>query len=127
MNLGSIHGGTVANTVPAICKAQIDLRYLPGDSPTDIINDIRSIMKEVEDQHSARFELKITSDQPSTNIPVDNPPYRNNYKTYGGNLRDKTKPMGQSGSTVTKQLIQKGITAVGFGPGDHDEAHAANE
>lgn len=127
MNLGSIHGGTVANTVPAICKAQIDLRYLPGDSPTDIINDIRSIMKEVEDQHSARFELKITSDQPSTNIPVDNPLIEIITKHTEAILGTKPKPMGQSGSTVTKQLIQKGITAVGFGPGDHDEAHAANE
>ncbi|WP_347272733.1 ArgE/DapE family deacylase [Candidatus Kuenenia sp.] len=127
MNLGSIHGGTVANTVPAICKAQIDLRYLPGDSPTDIINDIRSIMKEVEGQHSARFELKITSDQPSTNIPVDNPLVEIITKHTEAILGTKPKPMGQSGSTVTKQLIQKGITAVGFGPGDHDEAHAANE
>jgi acetylornithine deacetylase/succinyl-diaminopimelate desuccinylase-like protein len=32
-----------------------------------------------------------------------------------------------SGATVTKQLIQKGITAVGFGPGDEAEAHASNE
>jgi acetylornithine deacetylase/succinyl-diaminopimelate desuccinylase-like protein len=32
-----------------------------------------------------------------------------------------------SGATVTKQLIQKGIIAVGFGPGDDTEAHATNE
>ena len=32
-----------------------------------------------------------------------------------------------SGATVTKQLIQKGIIAVGFGPGDETEAHATNE
>jgi len=127
MNLGAIHGGTVANIVPASCKAQIDLRYLPGDSPIDIINDIQCIMKEVEEQHSARFELKITSDQPSTNVPIDNPLVEIITKHTAAILGRKPKPMGQSGSTVTKQLIQKGIISVGFGPGDHDEAHAANE
>lgn len=39
----------------------------------------------------------------------------------------KPKPMGLSGSTVTKQLIEKGIVAVGFGPGDEDQSHIANE
>ena len=34
---------------------------------------------------------------------------------------------GLSGATVTKQLLQKGITAVGFGPGSEKEAHVANE
>ncbi|MCF6147091.1 MAG: M20 family metallopeptidase [Candidatus Kuenenia sp.] len=127
INLGSIHGGTVANTVPATCKAQIDLRYLPGDSPVDIINDIKNLIKEVEDQDSARFDLHVTSDQPSTNVPINNPLVEIITKHTAAIIGTKPKPMGQSGSTVTKQLIQRGITAVGFGPGDHDEAHAANE
>ena len=43
LNLGSIHGGTVPNIVPAICKAQLDIRYLPGDSADNIITDINII------------------------------------------------------------------------------------
>ena len=35
--------------------------------------------------------------------------------------------MGFSCVTVTKQLIEKGIMAVGFGPGDEDQSHIANE
>jgi len=42
-------------------------------------------------------------------------------------LGTRPQPKGMSGATVTKQLIQKGITAVGFGPGDNTEAHATNE
>jgi Acetylornithine deacetylase/Succinyl-diaminopimelate desuccinylase and related deacylases len=32
INLGSIHSGTAPNIVPALCKAQLDIRYLPDDS-----------------------------------------------------------------------------------------------
>ncbi len=39
----------------------------------------------------------------------------------------KPIPIGFSGVTVCKQLIEKGIIAVGFGPGDEDQAHIANE
>lgn len=41
-------------------------------------------------------------------------------------LGAKPIPMGFSGVTVTKQLIEKGIMAVGFGPGDEDQSHIAN-
>ena len=41
LNLGSIHSGTSPNIVPAICKAQLDIRYLPDDSADNIINDIK--------------------------------------------------------------------------------------
>jgi acetylornithine deacetylase/succinyl-diaminopimelate desuccinylase-like protein len=39
----------------------------------------------------------------------------------------KPTTMGLSGSTVTKQLIEKDVMAVGFGPGDEEQAHIANE
>ena len=42
-------------------------------------------------------------------------------------LGTKPIPKGFSGVTVTKQLIEKGIIAVGFGPGDEDQSHIANE
>jgi len=42
-------------------------------------------------------------------------------------LGTKPIPNGFSGVTATKQLIEKGIIAVGFGPGDEDQSHIANE
>ncbi|MDR4509976.1 MAG: ArgE/DapE family deacylase [Candidatus Brocadiaceae bacterium] len=127
MNLGSIHSGTAANIVPATCKAQLDIRYLPGDSSHNITEKLHTIIRDLESSNSARFDLKIISDQPSTMVSIDNPLVELISRHTQTILSTCPQPKGQSGATVTKQLIQKGITAVGFGPGDTIEAHAANE
>lgn len=127
INLGSIHSGTAPNIVPALCKAQLDIRYLPGDSSDTIINDIKNIIKKIEGEYPARFDLKIISDQPPTAVPVDNPLVELISKHTVSILETLPQPKGLSGATVTKQLVQKGITAVGFGPGDEAEAHATHE
>jgi len=127
LNLGSLHGGTAANIVPATCKAQLDIRYLPEDSSEDIIRDIKKIIKEFEARYAAQLDLRVISDQLPTNLMTDNPFVEVIIKHTYAILGFKPRPMGQSGTTVTKQLIQKGIPAVGFGPGDQEEAHASNE
>lgn len=127
INLGSIHSGTAPNIVPALCKIQLDIRYLPGDSSDAILNDIKDSIKEIEREYPARFDLKIISDQPPTVVPADNPLVDLISKHTVSILGTIPGPRGLSGATVTKQLIQKGITAVGFGPGDESEAHATHE
>ncbi|MEK7776013.1 MAG: M20 family metallopeptidase [Planctomycetota bacterium] len=127
LNLGSIHGGTAPNIVPALCKAQLDIRYLPGDSGDEIMANLISIAKEVESQGKGRFEIKTISHQLPTAVPINNPLVEIISKHTESVLGARPKPKGMSGATVTKQLIQGGITAVGFGPGDEVEAHATNE
>lgn len=127
LNLGSIHGGTAPNIVPALCKAQLDIRYLPGDSGDEIMANLISIVKEVESLSKGRFEIKIISHQLPTAVPINNPLVEIISKHTESVLGARPKPKGMSGATVTKQLIQSGITAVGFGPGDEAEAHATNE
>ncbi len=127
LNLGSIHSGTAPNIVPALCKAQLDIRYLPDDSSDDIINNLKNIIKEVESRHPAKFDLRIISNQLPTAVPIDNPLVELISKHTAAVMGTRPQPKGMSGATVTKQLIQKGITAVGFGPGDDTEAHATNE
>ncbi|MHC4357779.1 MAG: M20/M25/M40 family metallo-hydrolase, partial [Planctomycetota bacterium] len=39
----------------------------------------------------------------------------------------KPELIGMPGTTVTKQLLDKGVTAVGFGPGEESQAHMADE
>ncbi|MDE1889424.1 MAG: ArgE/DapE family deacylase [Planctomycetota bacterium] len=128
LNLGSIHSGTAPNIVPAVCKAQLDIRYLPEDSSDDIILNLKAIIKEVEVQYpTTRFDLRIISNQPPTAVPLNNPLVELISKHVFSILGTKPQPRGMSGTTVTKQLLEKGIIAVGFGPGEETEAHATNE
>jgi acetylornithine deacetylase/succinyl-diaminopimelate desuccinylase family protein len=127
LNLGSIHSGTAPNIVPALCRAQLDIRYLPDESADTIIRNIQNIIKEVETQYSAKFDLRVISNQPPTAVPINNPLVELISKHTLAVLGTRPEPKGMSGATVTKQLIQKGIIAVGFGPGDETEAHATHE
>ncbi|HHT9130953.1 MAG TPA: M20 family metallopeptidase [Candidatus Tripitaka californicus] len=128
LNLGTIQGGAARNIVPGKCQVGIDIRHLPGESKEGILERVRGIIKRVEEKNpQAHFELKIDSYLEPSSVDADNP--------LVGLLKRHTESVmglspeltGLSGATVTKQLLQKGITAVGFGPGSEKEAHVANE
>ena len=41
INLGRIQGGDAVNKVPDACRMDVDVRYLPGQSPEDVLAQIR--------------------------------------------------------------------------------------
>jgi acetylornithine deacetylase/succinyl-diaminopimelate desuccinylase family protein len=128
MNLGTISGGAAHNIVPAKCEAKLDIRYLPGETEKEILDNIYKIIASVENNNpTARFDITIDTQLPPTQIPADNPLVSLISKHTESILGTKPIPMGFSGVTVCKQLVEKGIMAVGFGPGDEDQAHVANE
>ena len=43
INLGRITGGDALNKVPDLCTMDLDIRYLPGQDPGDILEQIRAI------------------------------------------------------------------------------------
>jgi succinyl-diaminopimelate desuccinylase len=58
MNLGVISGGVNTNVVPDVCRLQIDMRTVPGMEHSEIIADIKGLMKEIENGSTAKFDLK---------------------------------------------------------------------
>jgi len=42
-----IHGGIKENIIPSECEAVFDCRILPGQTPTEAMNEIRSLLKDV--------------------------------------------------------------------------------
>ena len=128
LNLGTISGGAASNIVPAKCKVKLDIRYLPGETEDEILNNIKEMMASVKKHNpTAQFEIVIDSSLPPTKVSANNPlvDLITTHTEYV--LAGRPRVMGISGTTVTKQLIEKDITAVGFGPGDDDQAHVANE
>ena len=128
LNLGTISGGAAHNIVPAKCVAKLDIRYLPGETEKEILDNIYKIIASIENHNpTARFDITIDTQLPPTQIPADNPLVSLISKHTETILGTRPVPLGFSGVTVCKQLIEKGIMAVGFGPGDEDQAHIANE
>jgi acetylornithine deacetylase/succinyl-diaminopimelate desuccinylase family protein len=128
LNLGTISGGVATNIVAAKCEARLDIRYLPGETKEEVLNNIKEMMASIRKHNpTANYEITIDSDLPPSQAPVDNPLLNLIAMHTESILGEKPKTMGLSGSTVTKQLIEKDIMAVGFGPGDEDQSHIANE
>ncbi len=128
LNLGTISGGVASNIVAAKCEARLDIRYLPGETKEEILNNIKEMIASIRKHNpTANYEITIDSDLPPSQAPVDNPLLNLIAMHTESILGLKPKTMGLSGSTVTKQLIEKDVMAVGFGPGDEEQAHIANE
>ena len=128
MNLGTISGGVAHNIVPAKCEAKLDIRYLPGETEKEILNNIYEIIASIKQQNpTATFDITVDTHLPPTRVPAENPLISLISKHTESILGTKPIPIGFSGVTVSKQLIETGIMAVGFGPGDEDQSHIANE
>ena len=128
LNLGTISGGTAHNIVPAKCEVKLDIRYLPGETEKEIVGNINDIITSIKKNNpTSKFDITVDAHLPPTQVPADNPLVNIIAMHSESVLGAKPIPMGFSGVTVTKQLIEKGIMAVGFGPGDEDQSHIANE
>ncbi|MGR3179240.1 MAG: M20 family metallopeptidase [Candidatus Anammoxibacter sp.] len=128
INLGGIIGGVAHNIVPGECKATLDIRYLPGDSKESILQTIENIIQDVQKSNTtARFKVNVSSNLLPSEVSPDNPLVEIISKHTESVLNIRPQVNGMSGATINKQLLAKGITSVGFGPGDNGGAHIANE
>jgi acetylornithine deacetylase/succinyl-diaminopimelate desuccinylase family protein len=128
LNLGTISGGVASNIVAAKCEARLDIRYLPGETKEEVLNNVKEMIASIRKHNpTANYEITIDSDLPPTQAPLNNPLPNLIAMHTEFILGLNPKTMGLSGTTVTKQLIEKDVMAVGFGPGDEDQSHIANE
>lgn len=128
MNLGTIRGGVAANVVPAKCTAEIDFRPLPGRRHQDIVGRVEALLQKTRElEPMSKLEIVSIETMPPFMIQPEHPMV----ETIRRNAREMLgiEPVleGMSGTTVSKQLIEKGIVSVGFSCGDSDKAHMANE
>jgi acetylornithine deacetylase/succinyl-diaminopimelate desuccinylase family protein len=127
MNIGTIHGGSSTNTVPAVAKATIDFRLPRGIATADVLTAINRMIGIVKQRSpDAAIEARVLhetephlSDKNSVIIRSFDQAARRldipmKYETFGGN-------------TVAKNLFFAGITSVVHYPGDDKLAHVPNE
>jgi succinyl-diaminopimelate desuccinylase len=108
INLGRIEGGEALNMVPDECRMAVDIRYLPGQDPEEMLAQIRTI---------EGIEIDRTFVHPPVNVS------RRDQHVQA--LRDAVARLspemeaisvGRDGASDAVSFIQAGIPAVEFGP-----------
>ena len=108
INLAKIHGGTVYNKVPDQCDMFLDIRYLPDQSPEDIVHQIQAMTDGTVTTHMCNHPVKTKADNPYV-------------EALGNSIKritqlEKVNIFGQHGSSDGQFFNKYGGSAVEFGP-----------
>lgn len=126
ISVGRILGGVSANTVPDVCRIDVDRRLIPGESATDAGRDLETFLKAFPGVDFP-FALKESHAPCGPLSPELSGPL---VKEFGaaidavvGKHEVQVVPFGTDASTIAKG----GIPAIVFGPGDIAQAHTKDE
>jgi succinyl-diaminopimelate desuccinylase len=117
INLGRILGGDALNKVPDACVIDVDVRYLPEQSPDAILAQVREL---------PRVELVSTFSRAPVLVDPDSPFVRALRTAAAphtdGLVRDV---VGRDGASDASTLLRAGVATVEFGP--HGGGHHGPE
>jgi succinyl-diaminopimelate desuccinylase len=107
INLGRIAGGDALNMVPDECTMWVDVRYLPGQDPADVLTQVREI---------PGIDVTRTFIHPTVSVSRHNPYVRALRDATARSIRGEAHSVGRDGASDAAAFIQAGIPAVEFGP-----------
>ncbi len=108
LNLATINGGKVFNQVPDSCSFGLDIRYLPGQNPEEIIEEIKRVSEDMN--------LKRVQYFSPVSVDRQHPFVQALFHAVAKFSRDGARFFGQDGSGDTRFFTPLGIPAVEFGP-----------
>jgi succinyl-diaminopimelate desuccinylase len=108
INLGRIEGGDALNMVPDMCRMAVDIRYLPGQDPEQILTEIRTI-EGIEVERSF-VHPPVTVSRKDRHVQA----LREAVARLSPDM--ETVSVGRDGASDAVSFIQAGIPAVEFGP-----------
>jgi succinyl-diaminopimelate desuccinylase len=121
INTGLIAGGMAPNAVAAECEVTLDIRYVPSQTPAGIRDEIQAVADAVE-MPGATFSVQIFK----SSLPCEVSPDAPIVKLILKHAPD-AKVVGSGGGTFANPLVQVGIEAVGWAPGNEETYHEPNE
>jgi len=124
LNLGVVRGGQAPNNVPDVAEATFDVRYLPGQTAEEIVEEFKSCAEGITD---GKFEFEAQGNVPPHEVAADNILVQKIQSNSEEILGFKPETFGIGGGTFAKSFCLGGIEAVGFGPGDDTAFHVTNE
>ncbi|MCL6579367.1 MAG: M20/M25/M40 family metallo-hydrolase [Candidatus Bathyarchaeota archaeon] len=109
-----IHGGVKENIIPSECETVFDCRVLPGQNPSDALDEIKGLLKDIEPEKLG-FEV-IQANEPSES-PTSTPFYElivNVLREFEPNC--SVAPTLLTGGTDSRFFRKMGSVCYGFHP-----------
>ena len=107
INLGRIAGGDALNQVPDQCEMAVDVRYLPGQDPGEILSQVRAIPD---------IDVTRTFIHPTVTVSRSNPYVQALRDAVSQAISGEVMSVGRDGASDAASFIEAGIPAVEFGP-----------
>ena len=107
VNLGRIEGGRALNMVPDLCTMSVDVRYLPGQDPAEILAQVATI---------DGIDVTDTFIHPTVTVPRTNAYVRALRDAVSRSIRGEVLSVGRDGASDAAAFIEAGVPAVEFGP-----------
>jgi succinyl-diaminopimelate desuccinylase len=128
LNIGTVKGGTATNVVAGSAEAILDIRYVPGQTPERIMEELESFI-ESEKERDPKMDVTVEklASMPPTEVPTDSILVKVTSEAVRAVTGKEPKLIGIGGATVAKSYLANGIPAIMYGPGDARLDHVANE
>jgi succinyl-diaminopimelate desuccinylase len=107
INLGRIWGGDALNKVPDRCVIDVDIRYLPDQDPTAILEEVRGL------PGSAATSLLT---RPPATVDRESPFVRGLRESAAAHHDGEPMSVGRDGASDAVSFLRVGVPAVEFGP-----------
>ncbi len=107
INLARIEGGDAFNKVPDRCNMDVDIRFLPGQDPGEILAQIRAIRD---------LEIVRVFERAPVVVPRTNPYVLALREGVGRAVEGEALSVGRDGASDAISFIDAGVPAVEFGP-----------
>lgn len=107
VNLGRIEGGDAINKVPDSCVMDVDIRYVPGQDPEKILEDV----KQIED-----IAVEVLFEREPAYVANDNEFVAALHASLTECGVEDSQLVGRDGSSEATAFLAQGIPAVEFGP-----------
>lgn len=122
MNIGTIRGGDKVNMVADFCEFSLDTRFLPGMKSSDVLAQIKAIVKKV----TPKFKIIIDDLQQPYEIAADHP-FVKTYVQTAKKMKIPAQVKASEGATVITFFKKHGIPAFATGYGAKGTAHTTDE
>lgn len=122
VNVGTIRGGDKVNIVADWCEFELDFRFLPGESPEEILGSLKAILK----KRAKNYKLQASSIQQAYSIS-ERHPLVSCLKKAMLDFAVEPRLSGSEGATVITFFQHKNIPAIASGFGCSGCAHISDE